>query len=97
MNLYKKIKRKIFLEHDKKRCWKCLESYENEPFGYVIEYTFTNKKISYDSIYWNHKLYEKLETAEEALNNIKKSSRSENYEYRIVPLYKEETIGDKLK
>lgn len=69
------------------------------PYGYVIEvsykYKITTHKFIFPKIieetfvdlYWSHKIYKKLETAKEALNNIKKTS-GDNYTFEIIPLYK---------
>jgi len=72
-----------------------------KPYGYVIEITSTVNiksykymipilvEYSFTDLYWNHKIYKKLEIAEEALNNIKKTDNiNSTYKYEIVPLYK---------
>ena len=72
---------------------------KTEPYGYVIEITSTfetkNYKFvipttvehTYTELYWNRKIYKTLKIAEEALNNIKRTS-SDMYKYEIIPLYK---------
>jgi len=71
------------------------------PYGYVIEVSYKYKITTHKSIfpkiieetfvelYWSRKIYKKLEIAEEALNNIKKTDNIHStYKYEIIPLYK---------
>lgn len=77
---------------------KVFNNKSTQPYGYVIEITSSFKiksykfvipitvEKTYTELYWNRKIYKTLKIAEEALNNIKRTS--DTYKYEIIPLYK---------